>query len=99
MRRRVPPAAHFAHKAGRLVLEMLPKPSLHFRLNQHTIARLCRVAAEKQLCGCTARCSSILGHSARLCLAKIPSGIEIIQFHSLLAGFDFDPGTSKNVQE
>jgi hypothetical protein len=34
-----------------------------------------------------------------LCLAKIPSGIEIIQFHSLLAGFDFDPGTSKNVQE
>jgi hypothetical protein len=34
-----------------------------------------------------------------LCLAKILSGIDIAQFHSLLAGFGFDAGTSKNVQE
>ena len=27
-----------------------------------------------------------------LCLAKILSGVDIAQFHSLLAGFDFDPG-------
>jgi putative transposase len=34
-----------------------------------------------------------------LCLAKIPSGVEITKSHSLTPGFDFDAGTSKNVQQ